>query len=73
MNAKAEESDFRPPEFPDDRVLALEAVIVAKGLKLPSPPVCHGYTNCCKCPPCLLRADRKGHRGSTRERKLAAA
>lgn len=58
MNSKAEESDFRPPEFPNDRVLALEAVIAAKGNKLPAPPACHGYRNCCRCPICLRRAQQ---------------
>lgn len=51
-------SDYRPPEFPDDRVLALEAVIDAKGNKLPTPPTCSGYANCCNCPVCLRRAQR---------------
>lgn len=44
--------DFRPPEEPGDRVIALEAVLDAKGQKLPSPPVCHGKANCCICPAC---------------------
>jgi hypothetical protein len=52
----AEPSDYRAPEFPADRVLALEAVIDAKGNKLPAPPICHGYANGCGCPPCLVRS-----------------
>lgn len=57
-------ADFRPPEHPGDRVIALEAVIDAKGHKLPSPPVCHGKANCCHCPGC----DPAHHH---RERKAA--
>jgi hypothetical protein len=49
---KPEPTDFRPPELPGDRVLALEAIIDAKGQKLPGPPVCHGKANCCACPAC---------------------
>jgi len=51
-------SDFRPPEFPADRVLALEAVLDAKGQKLPSPSRCLGYANCCTCPVCSLRESK---------------
>lgn len=50
--AAASPADFRPPELPHDRVLALRAVIDAKGDALPKPPVCHGYANCCSCPAC---------------------
>ncbi len=73
MNSKAEESDFREPEIPGDRVLALEAIMDAKGNKLPGPPRCHGYANCCTCPTCQLRADRNAGRRPRKERKLAAA
>lgn len=38
-----------------DRVIALEAMMEAKGAAPPKPPVCHGYANCCHCPACLLR------------------
>jgi hypothetical protein len=58
MNSKAEEADFREPDLPGDRVLALEAVLDAKGNKLPTPAVCHGYANGCGCPPCLQRSQR---------------
>lgn len=58
MKEQGNASDFREPEFPADRVLALETLIDAKGQKLPSPPVCHGYTNGCCCPPCLLRSQQ---------------
>jgi hypothetical protein len=59
MNSKAEESDFREPEFPADRVIALEAIIDAKGQKPPSPPCCMGYANCCRCPACQLGPRRR--------------
>jgi hypothetical protein len=45
-------SDFRAPIFPDDRLLALRAVMEAKGDALPRPPICHGKANCCRCPAC---------------------
>jgi hypothetical protein len=51
-------ADFRSPIQPDDRVLVLETLLDAKGNALPKPPVCHGYVNCCTCPPCTLRANR---------------
>jgi len=62
----AQEEDFRSPEFPTDRVLVLEAVMAAKGHKLPAPPTCHGYINCCRCPACLQREHPA-------KRRLAAA
>lgn len=47
--------DFDPPSTDaSDHVLALRAVIDAKGATPPKPPVCHGFANCCKCPACLL-------------------
>jgi len=58
MNSKAKKADSRPPEHPADRVLALETVMDAKGLKLPAPPRCHGYANCCGCPVCSLRESK---------------
>ena len=49
-------SDFDPPSADvSDRVLALRAVIDAKGQTLPTPDVCHGYENCCQCPACQWR------------------
>jgi hypothetical protein len=59
MNTKAKKPDLRPPEHPADRVLALETVMDAKGLKLPAPPRCLGYVNCCRCPVCQLREERR--------------
>lgn len=58
MKPQPDEVLSRPPEYPGDRVLALEAIIDAKGRKLPTPPACHGYANCCVCPPCLLREQK---------------
>jgi hypothetical protein len=52
-----ESGDLRPSE-PADRLIALEAVIDARGHALPLPPVCHGYSNCCGCPVCLLRQQK---------------
>ncbi len=52
-------SEARPAADGTDRVIALEAIIDAKGNKLPAPPVCHGYANCCRCPVCLLREERR--------------
>ena len=50
---------FRPPSADGtDRVLALRAIIDAKGHALPNPPRCHGYANCCGCPVCALREQR---------------
>jgi len=46
-------------EIPD-RVLALRAMMEAKGSALPEPPRCHGYANCCRCPVCLRR-EQRGH------------
>jgi hypothetical protein len=61
MNTTPKEgpADVRDPIQPDDRVLALRAVIEAKGDALPKPPICHGYSNCCCCPACEPSKHRK--------------
>lgn len=41
-----------------DRVVALEALMEAKGTAKPKPPVCHGYRNCCGCPVCQRRENK---------------
>ncbi|HYJ20828.1 MAG TPA: hypothetical protein VEW07_02250 [Solirubrobacterales bacterium] len=52
---RASAADFDPPaDDGSDRVLALEAMVDAKGRAV-KPPRCHGYANCCGCPVCLLR------------------
>lgn len=41
-----------------DRVVALEAMMEAKGTPPPKPPRCLDYANCCHCPACQRREDR---------------
>jgi hypothetical protein len=63
------ETGFDPPSTDaSDRVLALRAMVDAKGRDI-SPPCCMGYANCCPCPVCKLREGRS----SNGMRRLRAA
>jgi hypothetical protein len=59
---------MKPALVVPDRVVALEAMMEAKGTAPPKPPVCHGYACCCHCPACLLRERQPPFR-----KELAAA
>jgi hypothetical protein len=66
MISKAGADDFDPPSTDaSDRVLALRAMVDAKGHTI-KPPCCVGYANCCGCPVCKLR-ERKFRAGLSEE------
>ncbi len=46
---------MKPRPVIPDRVVALEAMMEAKGIARPKPPRCLGYANCCHCPICQRR------------------
>ena len=60
-----EPGDFRPPAADlSDRVVALRAMIEAKGNALPTPPICHGKANGCMCPICAPGLYRRKERAA---------
>ncbi len=46
---------MKPALVVPDRVIALEAMMEAKGTAAPKPPRCLGYANCCRCSICQRR------------------
>jgi hypothetical protein len=69
MIPKATPTGFDPPSTDaSDRILALRAVVDAKGHTMKSPR-CLGYANCCHCLVCKLREEK----ASSGLRRLRAA